>query len=95
MTLSKNTPSAIRKYRKTPVKIVNTPNVVDFDAAWFLVYTSGNRIMPMALIKLKIVPAKMNSPTITSALSFNDNPPFDESCQGDCSDKRQNTYKQY
>ncbi len=74
----------------TPSKILKTPNVVDFDAAWFLVYTSGKRIIPMELIKLKIVPPKINIPATISALLINDNPPFNKARKGNGANKGEN-----
>lgn len=56
------------------------------------VYTSGSRIIPIALKKLKMVPVKIRmvatSSLVTSA--FNDNTSFHKSSEGDCSNKGKN-----
>ncbi len=87
-------PSESQKNRKEPANVHRTPSVALFDAACDLVYTSGSRISPIALKKLKLTPNKMNSPEMISITSMcNSDTPLQESCKGDGADKRENTYQ--
>src|SRR5690606_13012724 len=59
ITLAFIYPSITQKYKNVPSRIANTPKVALFDTAWFLVYTSGNRTIPIALNTLNSAPNKI------------------------------------
>jgi len=60
-----------------------TPSVVLFDAACERVYTSGKRMSPTALKKLKRDPIKMrNAAIISLTVTLNDYTSFDKSGKG-------------
>ncbi len=66
------------KNTNVPTSVNNTPIVELFEAACERVYTSGNRIRPIALKKLNIDPIRINTPATISlvTLRLNDDTPF-------------------
>lgn len=66
-------PSITQKYKNVPNKMESTPKVALFEAAWFLVYTSGSLTNPMALSTLSKDPNKMMIPNkiLRVSITFN------------------------
>lgn len=71
-------PSEIQKNKNTPKRMQSTPSVALLEAACDRVYTSGNRINPIALRKAKMIPININAPAKISLIRFilNDNTSF-------------------
>jgi len=78
---------------KVPNKMNITPSVAAFEAAWFLVYTSGNLMTPKVAIRQSTAPAKIKNPMriLMISLTFNNNPLFQILSKRHCSDKGKDT----
>ncbi len=67
---------SIKKYKNAPSKMHIMPSVVLLLMAWLRVYTSGNRIAPIADKSVSTAPSKMSTATSTLAIvtTFDNNP---------------------
>lgn len=73
-----------------------TPKVAALDAAWFLVYTSGNLRTPKAATRLKNAPMIINKAmrTLIISITIKDNPLFQIFGEGNCADKGEDSNEQ-
>lgn len=73
-----------------------TPSVVDLEAAWFLVYTSGSLMTPKEETRLKNTPISINAAMMISAVTliFDDDSLLQEFRESYCSDERKNSQQQ-